>query len=242
MLAPIFESFEGYTLTVLKKEDGSAWFLAKELADPLSIGSDAVRHRVADLEDSDKGVILIHTPGGPQKMTFVSESGALQIIVQSRKPEARRLRKWVCDLAVRFAKGEPSTQIASDPALLAEVAQMRSELGSVHAKLDGIMLGIAASRRPAPTRKRNENPRPQSAGYLSVNKWFDTNLLIGEGEVPAMTAYNHYCDWSNRQGQKPASMSILGRALTSLGVSKRHTRECMMYEGVQLLQILGSRL
>lgn len=242
MLAPIFESFEDHTLTILRPDGGEPWFLAKDLAYPLGVNRDAVRHQTAELPDSDKRVISIHTPGGPQKMTFVSESGALQIIVQSRKPEARRLRKWVCDLAVSYAKGKLIAHLASDPALLAEVAQLRSELRSVHAKLDGIMLGIAAARRPAPARRKGNHPRHQSSGYLSVNKWFETNLLIGEGEVQATVAYKHYCEWAKRNGQAPTTQHTFGRALAALGIGKRRTREFFLYEGVQLLQILGSRL
>lgn len=104
-LALLTETFENHSLTTLKDNDGQAWFLAKDLAGPLSIGRNAIRMQLADLDPADKDVISIDTPGGKQKMTFVSESGVFQIIVQSRKPQAAKIRKWVCDVAVKYAHG-----------------------------------------------------------------------------------------------------------------------------------------
>lgn len=108
-LVPIFETFDAHALTVLREDTGDNWFLAKDLAAPLGVTRDAVRMQVAELDESDKRVSPIYTSTGTKQATFVSESGAIQIIVQSRKPEARRLRKWVCDLAVRYAKGQVPT-------------------------------------------------------------------------------------------------------------------------------------
>lgn len=37
----------------------------------------------------------MHTPGGTQKMTIISESGLYSLILRSRKESARAFRKWV---------------------------------------------------------------------------------------------------------------------------------------------------
>ena len=110
------ESFESHSLTVLKDDAGQAWFLSKDLAEPLGVNRNAIRMQVADLAPSDIRVIPIDTNKGSRKASFVSESGALQIIVQSRKPEAARLRKWVCDIAVKYSKGELVSHPAPAPA------------------------------------------------------------------------------------------------------------------------------
>lgn len=53
-------------------------------------------HRVASrLDDDGKGRTLITTPGGPQEMTIISESGLYAVILRSDKPEAKPFRKWV---------------------------------------------------------------------------------------------------------------------------------------------------
>lgn len=47
------------------------------------------------LAPEDKGLRIIDTPGGPQEMLCVNESGLYDLALKSRKPEAKRFRKWV---------------------------------------------------------------------------------------------------------------------------------------------------
>lgn len=42
-----------------------------------------------------KGADLIRAPGGHQQMTVVNESGLYSLILGSRKPEAKKFKKWV---------------------------------------------------------------------------------------------------------------------------------------------------
>jgi hypothetical protein len=37
----------------------------------------------------------VHTPGGPQELSTVSESGLYRLIFSSRKPQAQAFRRWV---------------------------------------------------------------------------------------------------------------------------------------------------
>jgi prophage antirepressor-like protein len=47
------------------------------------------------LDDDEKGVENIYTPGGPQQMSVINESGLYTLILRSNKPAARPFRKWV---------------------------------------------------------------------------------------------------------------------------------------------------
>ena len=47
------------------------------------------------MDDDEKGIITGETLGGAQKMTVISESGLYSLILRSRKPEAKRFKKWV---------------------------------------------------------------------------------------------------------------------------------------------------
>jgi prophage antirepressor-like protein len=52
--------------------------------------------RTAESLDADeRGRYTVATPGGPQEMLCVTESGLYALTLKSRKPEAKRFRKWV---------------------------------------------------------------------------------------------------------------------------------------------------
>jgi hypothetical protein len=53
------------------------------------------RKALERLDDDEKGVSSIHTPGGQQEMTVVNESGLFNLMLGSRKPEAKRFKRWV---------------------------------------------------------------------------------------------------------------------------------------------------
>ena len=53
------------------------------------------RDAVASLDDDEKGVGIIDTPGGKQEMSIVSEPGLYSLILRSRKPEAKAFKRGV---------------------------------------------------------------------------------------------------------------------------------------------------
>lgn len=74
--------------------DNEPWFVAKDVCRVLGIANhkDAVS-RVDD--DERRGVGITDPLGGRQQATAVNESGLYHLIFQSRKPEAKKFRKWV---------------------------------------------------------------------------------------------------------------------------------------------------
>lgn len=74
--------------------DGEPWFVAKDVCDALGI--EKYRDAIGRLDEDEKGCpVTVDTLGGPQKMAAVNESGLYNLIFQSRKPEAKKFRKWV---------------------------------------------------------------------------------------------------------------------------------------------------
>lgn len=73
--------------------DSEPWFVAADVCDAL--GLDNNRQAMTRLDDDEKGVISNDTPGGKQDVTIINESGLYSLIMGSRKPEAKKFRKWV---------------------------------------------------------------------------------------------------------------------------------------------------
>lgn len=72
-------------------ENGDPWFVARDVCSVLEIDSSQVRR----VDDDEKGLRLIHTPGGMQEMACVNEPGLYSLILGSRKPEAKAFKRWV---------------------------------------------------------------------------------------------------------------------------------------------------
>ncbi|MCC5646387.1 hypothetical protein LC607_26415 [Nostoc sp. CHAB 5824] len=69
------------------------WWSATDICKVLEIedSKQSTRH----LDDDEKGMFSIPTPGGMQQMTCVNESGLYSLILRSRKPQAKRFKKWL---------------------------------------------------------------------------------------------------------------------------------------------------
>ena len=85
--------FDEALVRVRTDEQGNPWFVAKDLAAVLDLQN--IRQNLDALDEDEKGVCFTDTPGGRQEVTTVSESGLYALVFRSRKPEARRFRKWV---------------------------------------------------------------------------------------------------------------------------------------------------
>lgn len=74
-------------------EQHNPWFVAKDVCAVLDIINDC--DAVSNLDDDERSVGITDTLGGHQQMMTISESGLYSLIFRSRKPEAKRFRKWI---------------------------------------------------------------------------------------------------------------------------------------------------
>lgn len=68
-------------------------FVAKDVCEILTIQNH--RDAIAGIDDDEKGVERVYTPGGPQKVLTLYEAGFYTILIRSNKPEAKPFRRWV---------------------------------------------------------------------------------------------------------------------------------------------------
>lgn len=83
-------SFDGFAIRALTI-DGEPWFVAADVCEVLTVATEQTRR----LDDDEKGLRTVQTHGGPQQMLVINESGLYSLILTSRKPEAKRFKKWV---------------------------------------------------------------------------------------------------------------------------------------------------
>ncbi len=73
--------------------DGVVWFVAKDLLDALSLTN--TTESTKSLDEDEKLYSVILNAGQKRNTLFVSESGMYALIFKSRKPIAKKFRKWV---------------------------------------------------------------------------------------------------------------------------------------------------
>lgn len=84
--------YSGEQLRTIQQPDG-LWWVLRDVCQVLGLTTPA---RVAErLDEDEKGVSLIHTPGGDQKITIINEPGLYAVILRSDKPEAKAFKRWV---------------------------------------------------------------------------------------------------------------------------------------------------
>ena len=88
-------------LTVFRNDDlgsvrtitrnGEPWFVANDVCQVLGV----YRTQTRRLDDDEKDVHTMHTPGGEQKINIINESGLYALILTSRKPQAQAFKRWI---------------------------------------------------------------------------------------------------------------------------------------------------
>ncbi|MBF0462251.1 MAG: Bro-N domain-containing protein [Magnetococcales bacterium] len=85
-------NFEGVPVRTVDR-DGETWFVAADVCSALGLSNTSEAE--SRLDDDEKGIGIVDTLGGSQKLLIISESGVYGLAVSSRKPEAKRFNKWV---------------------------------------------------------------------------------------------------------------------------------------------------
>lgn len=86
--------FESKAIRVITDETtGEPMWVANDICDVL--GYKNSRDALAKLDDDERGVSEIPTPGGPQELNTINESGLYTLILRSNKPESKPFKRWV---------------------------------------------------------------------------------------------------------------------------------------------------
>jgi anti-repressor protein len=65
--------------------------VARDVTDALGLDRTATRR----LDEDEKGVRSMHTQGGEQEVSIITEAGLYSLIMASKKPDAKRFKRWV---------------------------------------------------------------------------------------------------------------------------------------------------
>lgn len=138
-----FTSDQFGTIRAVRDEDGEPMFVAKDVCTALEVKNS--RDAIARLDNDERGVVLIDTPGGEQQMQAVNEAGLYVLVLSSRKPEAKAFKRWVThevlpalrrDGGYMVARDETPEQTMARAVLLAQqtIDRQRSRIAGLEAE------------------------------------------------------------------------------------------------------------
>ena len=89
----VFENQEFGQVRVITGQDNNPWFVAADVCAALKHSNS--RMALAGLDDDERGVSKVYTPGGEQEMNIISEAGLYSLVLRSNLPEAKAFKRWI---------------------------------------------------------------------------------------------------------------------------------------------------
>lgn len=148
-------AFDAHAVRVVIRND-SPWFVASDVATALAYRDAHNMTRIID--EDEQGTQIVRTPSGDQEMLVINESGLYSAILKSRKPEAKKFKKWVTSEvlpAIRktgsytHPQGAPTVngQISVELAEYVSLLKQQAELAKLSAQREQTRsaMGVAAA-------------------------------------------------------------------------------------------------
>lgn len=147
-------------------KDGDPLFVATDVCRALEIDRTQTRR----LDDDEKGVCSIHTPGGDQELTAVTESGLYSLVLGSRKPEAREFKRWITHEVIPAIR-ETGGYVNNDDLFI------HTYLPNADAATRAMFQSTLQTVRSLNAKIEQDKPKVLFADAVSTAK---TSILIGE--------------------------------------------------------------
>lgn len=164
-MTKVFENQQFGKIRVVMQE-GEPWFVAVDVCNALELTNSRIT--VGRLDDDEKGVSSIYTPGGTQNMVVINESGLYTLVLGSRKPEAKQFKRWITHEVIptirkhgAYMTDSVLEQVMSHPEMIYSMAEQLIKEKSDHEK----------------TKKELEVAQPKAIYFDHfVNAWDMTNI------------------------------------------------------------------
>ena len=179
-------------------------FLAKDIAEWIEHSNPAAMLNTVD--DDEKGIRIVYTLGGDQKVNVLTEDGLYEVLMQSRKPIAKQFKKGVKQILkeIRTTGGYIATQVNETPEMImARALKVAEHTIEEHEKR---MKALAEENEAQKRRNKQLEADTQikaeeikkltpDADYArqtltAVNTW-NTNIIAKEMGMSAVTLNQH---------------------------------------------------
>ncbi|MEQ6292215.1 Bro-N domain-containing protein [Vogesella sp. GCM10023246] len=170
-----FDSFDVRTLSL----DGEVWFVASDVAVALDYRDAANMVRSLDDDEADTHILSVRSDNGVEQcreVRIINESGLFSAILKSRKPEAKRFKRWVTHEVLPSLRKSGSYALPSAaanaavpgvamlgdvPVLTMQRLKIFSRLGSIHSMVSATSVLTTDERPSISGGARSPSARPR---------------------------------------------------------------------------------
>lgn len=197
------------------QKDGQPWFFAKDICEVLEIGNPS--QALSRLEDDERNTIILNEGiGNPQK-SIVNEYGLYNLVLGSRKPEAKQFKRWITHDVLpsirkhgMYATDKVVDQMLNDPDTMIKTLQAYKE--------------ERLKRIDAETKVEEMKPKALFADAVSTSK---TSISIGE--LAKILNQNCYETGQNRLFEQLRNEGYL---IKRIGSDRNLPTQCSMELGL----------
>ena len=192
--------------------------MAKDVCDILGISNS--RDAVNRLDEEDTMVSAIPTRAGNRNISVVNESGLYSLILTSRKPEAKRFKRWVTSEILPSIRKTGSYSVEQKPLSLEEITLQQSKILWDHKQRQE---RLEEQQRILEARMNNfdnvelENPRQKLRAM--INRYaYDTGSNFNKAWTTFTRKFNNayhtnlkarITNYQNKFGKKPSRPEYL---------------------------------
>jgi len=159
--------------TILDK-NGDPWFVALDVCKTLGISNSS--NVISRLDDEEKDEVAIADPiGRPQNTTIINESGLYSVILNSRKPEAKKFKKWITSEVLPTIRktGQYQSRALTPLEQLEQTVMIlkdqQAQLTAIESRVQHVEDTIEAA-----------DGAPQQMTVAAYARWHNINLSTGE--------------------------------------------------------------
>lgn len=186
--------------------DGEPWFVGKDVAEKLGYAEAAKAIRT-HVDKEDKGVSVLDTPGGQQKITIINESGLYSLILSSKLPSAKKFKHWVTAVVLpslrkhgAYFTAETLHKTMSDPRELAKLLTTLADEQDKRKKLEkeNAFLSVKAKYYDRILQSKNSVPVTQIAKDYGMSAIAFNRMLHDFGiQYPIRGSWVLYAEHAN---------------------------------------------
>jgi prophage antirepressor-like protein len=118
--------------------NNNIYFVASDVCKVLEHSNPSMA--LSRLDEDEKGINNVYTPGGSQEVLLVNESGLYSLVLTSRKPEAKRFKKWITSEVIPSIRKTGAYGISTETKILDILIRLEGTMSNMIALTNNLAI------------------------------------------------------------------------------------------------------